>query len=268
MNIADLMYEKCLQTGSNAETKKELLYEISKLAKNSPLLNEFSEEQIFELLLEREKTGSTGFENGIAIPHCRVEGLSEFVLGMITVKDGIDFESYDKQKSRLIFFIIAPEGSQKRHIGILSTISRILTVPAYQEELLAQTSVQNLYESIVRCLPDMLSSDPEDTVMFTIVIQHPEDLNEILQALSTLTENISVIEGRGAWNYLHKLPLYSSFWNVDEQHDTHYVITGTVDKKLGNELIRNIDTVSGGLDKSPGTLVCIQDIFISAGRLG
>jgi mannitol/fructose-specific phosphotransferase system IIA component (Ntr-type) len=267
MNIVQLMNEDYLQIGTKAETKEEILREIAKLAKKSPILNDISEERIFELLSERESISSTGFENGLAIPHCKIEGLSDFILGMIVVPEGIDFEAYDNNNSEILFFIIAPEGERNRHIRILSTISRLFSAKAYKKELLGQKSTSSLYESLMRCLPDEVpSGEQENSSLFTIMLRKHENLNDILQSLSTLTENVTVIEGRGAGSYLHRLPLFSSFWNSEEQ-ESCYVITGTVNKKLANELIRNIDSISGGLDTNPGTHVVIQDVLVSAGTL-
>lgn len=267
MNISELMDEKYLQVGTDAKNKQEILRDIAKLAKKSPILKNISEDKIFELLTEREKIGSTGFENGLAIPHCKIDGISDFVLGLIVIPEGIDFEAYDNKKSEVIFFIIAPEEERNRHLRILSTISRLLSVPAYKKELLAQNTSGGLYESLMRCLPDELpSQDQENLSRFTIILQHHENLNEILQAVSSLTPNITVVEGRSIGSYLHRLPLFSSFWNSEEQ-ESSYLIVGTVNKKLANELIRNVDTIAGGLDKNPGYHVVIQDILVSAGTL-
>lgn len=267
MNILQLLNEDYFQIGTNAQTKNEILKDVAKLAKKSPILKNITEDKIFELLSERESISSTGFENGLAIPHCKIDGLSDFVLGVIIVPEGIDFKAYDKNKSDIIFFIVAPEKERNRHIRILSTISRLLSVPSYKKEILAQQTSSGLYESLMRCIPDELSSGEQETSsLFTIMLQHQDNLNDILQAVSSLSPNVTVIEGRSLGSYLHRLPLFSSFWNSEEQ-ESNYLITGTVNKKLANELIRNVDTIVGGLDKNPGTHVVIQDVVVSAGTL-
>ncbi len=269
MDIAALFDERCFQAGTDAVTKEDILRKIAKLAKKSPILDDVPEDKIFELLAERESLSSTGFENGLAIPHCKIEGISDFVLGMIAVPEGIDFEAYDKKKSEILFFIIAPGGEQNRHIRILSTISRVLAVPSYKNEILAQKTPSALYESLMRSIPDELPSGAnEASAFFTVVLlQHHEYLNDVLQTLSSLSSNVTVIEGRSIGSYLHRLPIFSSFWNSDEEQENNYVITGTINKKLANELIRNIDSTVGGLENKSGTAVIIQDVLVSAGTL-
>ena len=103
---------ECVQLGSDARNKVEVLEEIARLAKKTDLLARFREEQIFTALQEREKIGSTGFGNGIAIPHCTLEGLKEFIIGFLVIPSGFDFQALDGQKTTVLFFI-PPPGSRK-----------------------------------------------------------------------------------------------------------------------------------------------------------
>ena len=71
MNLADCFREECIKIGSESTDKESVLKEIAMVAKRHPGLADFSEDQVYQALLEREKIGSTGLEKGIAIPHCR-----------------------------------------------------------------------------------------------------------------------------------------------------------------------------------------------------
>ncbi|MBN1949228.1 MAG: PTS sugar transporter subunit IIA, partial [Candidatus Cloacimonetes bacterium] len=95
MNLAAILQEECIAVHVGLTDKESVLKYIARLAVKNPLLSEFDEKKIYQSLLDREKLGSTGFSNQIAIPHCALSGLKDFVLGILTVTDGIEFGSLD-----------------------------------------------------------------------------------------------------------------------------------------------------------------------------
>ena len=95
-----------IQTGFDKKDKASVLKAIAALAKKNPVLSTLSEDDIFKALKEREEIGSTGFGNEIAIPHCSLEGIDEFVVGMVTAPKGVQFNAIDKKKVKVFFFII------------------------------------------------------------------------------------------------------------------------------------------------------------------
>ena len=95
MSLFNVLRPEAIQAGTSATTKEALLHEIAVLAKKSPCLKNLSENDIYEGLSKRESLGSTGFGDGIAIPHCRLDGIDEFVVGIITSPQGIEFDALD-----------------------------------------------------------------------------------------------------------------------------------------------------------------------------
>ena len=120
MNLAEILYEDCIQAGAEVSEKVSVLRVIAQLAKKHPALQERSEDEIFQGLLQREETGSTGFGDCIAIPHCALDHVSDFVLGILTSPEGIDFDSIDGKPTKVFVFIIAPVSRRNDHIRILS----------------------------------------------------------------------------------------------------------------------------------------------------
>lgn len=267
MNMSVFFHEECIQIGTKAGSKSELLREIAGLAKRSSVLKNVSEDAIYNALTKRENISSTGFEGGIAIPHCRMPDVSEFVVGAVTVFEGIDFKAVDKGKTNLLFFIIAPETDRETHIRILSTISRTLAVPEVKNEILNAGSPNKLREAFVKHIPERSGPGDKDVqCVFHIIVQNEERFGEILRILSSLGASVTVVEGKDIGNYLHRLPLFSSFWNPEDK-GFNCLIFGTVKKSLVNELIRSVDLVTGGLDKNPGVLITIQELMIASGAL-
>ena len=109
MKLIDVLREECIVAGAQLSNKDEVLREIAQTAKKNDILKGLDEQEILAGLKARESLGSTGFGKGIAIPHCRLKSVVDFVLGIITVPSGVDFEALDAEKVNLIIFIIAPE---------------------------------------------------------------------------------------------------------------------------------------------------------------
>jgi nitrogen PTS system EIIA component len=81
-------------------------------------------DDLFQKLWEREQLGSTGIGSGIAIPHCKLPGLSEGVVAIGMAPGGVDFGAADGQPVRLLFLVLSPSASPAEHLQVLATISR------------------------------------------------------------------------------------------------------------------------------------------------
>lgn len=267
MDMFSMLKEKCVQIGTESNNKTEILREIAKLAKKSPAVDNVSEDFIFNALSERENIASTGFENGLAIPHCHLKEISEFVVGAIIIPEGIDFKSFDGEKTDLLFFIIAPDGERDTHIRTLSTISRTLTFKGVKEELLKTASPAAFCESFLRHIPDEVKTEGKFTrCFFNIACQNEEHFLAIVETLSSLSASVSIVEGKDINTYLDRTPLFASFWNTEDK-GFHWLASGIINKKLVNELIRSVDGITGGLEENSTTSVTIQEVIVSVGSL-
>ncbi len=102
------------------------------------------------VLLEREKLGSTGIGEGIAIPHGKLKELTDVVAVFGRSAGGVDFDSMDGAPAKLFFLLMAPENSASTHLKALARISRLLKDRAFREELLQAESQDELFEIISR----------------------------------------------------------------------------------------------------------------------
>lgn len=268
MSLFDVLREECIEVNSSISSGEEVLKAIARLAKRCDVLENVEEDFLYKQLQERESLGSTGFGDGIAIPHCRLDNISEFVVGIITVPSGIDFGAIDGKKSTLFIFIIAPEEERNRHIRLLASISRTLSQPGVTDELLQKSQPVDLRESFLRhvCDTSVVKRKNEERCSFQIAVQDQEKFDTILEILSSLSASMTVIEGNNAEQYLDALPLFSSFWN-DKSKGFHRLITGLINKKLVNELMRNCELLVDEDAESNGFSVLIQDVLLSLGKL-
>lgn len=146
MRIAEFLSPESIVSPLKAQTKSDALQELgSLLFKRVP---ELSSERIVEVLAEREKLGSTGIGEGVAIPHGKVAGLKGLVACFAVCTDGIDFQAIDGKPSRLFFALLAPENSAGAHLKALARISRLFKNARFREDILRAPSAQAIYALI------------------------------------------------------------------------------------------------------------------------
>lgn len=268
MKLINVLRKECIVTGAELENKEQALAEIAKTAKKSETLSEVSEERLFEALKEREELGSTGFGDGIAIPHCRVESVPDFVVGIITVPDGVDFDAIDDKKVKLLVFIIAPYEESDRHVKLLSAISQTLTREGVIDEIMSANNPEVLHENLLRHThPEINGKDLSNGTMFHIFVQDENIFRELLEKLAGIeTGSIAIVNTENAGAYLAKMPLFAGFWS-DASEKFSRIIIFVVNKELANETIRRIETLTGDLHAREDVLITLQEIAYTKGSL-
>jgi PTS system nitrogen regulatory IIA component len=268
MKLPDVLRKECIGVNIRAEDKTQALQEVVRLAKKSHDLSNVSEQAILSALKARESLGSTGIGKGVAIPHCRLKSVKDFVVGIVTVPSGVDFDALDAEKVRLIVFIIAPEEVSNKHVRLLSVISQRLLAPNALKGIVAGRTPDEVYESFLRGR-DVNINDKERLAksLIHVFIQREDVFRDILQILTGVESGSLIILGaENAGVYLSKLPLFASFWS-DEPSNFSRIIIAAVDKKLTNETLRRIESVTGDLNKSTGVMVTVQNVDYAAGSL-
>jgi PTS system nitrogen regulatory IIA component len=125
-----------------ATSKKQVLQEIARIAAPAVGLHERA---VFEVLLERERLGSTGVGNGVAIPHGKLAGLKRLYGFFARLSAPVDFEAVDDQPVDLVFLLLAPETAGADHLKALARISRLLRDRETCEKLRGSDSADALY---------------------------------------------------------------------------------------------------------------------------
>ena len=268
MKLADVLRKECIAVNARLPNKSEALREVARLAKNSGVIESVGERDILAALEARESLGSTGVGKGVAIPHCRLKSVEDFVVGIVTVPSGVDFDALDAEKVRLIVFIVAPEVVSNKHVRLLSVISQRLLAPNALEDILAGQTPDDVYDRFLRGR-DVDIDDRERVAksLIHVFIQSEDVFRDILQILTGVESgSLAVVGAENAGVYLSKLPLFASFWS-DEPSNFSRIIVAVVDKNLTNETVRRIESVAGDLHESTGVMVTVQDVDYAAGSL-
>ena len=134
MKITDLLSTSAIKINGTANSKEELINKmVDLMANNGNIINK---EEYKRVVLEREKEGTTGIGEGIAIPHGKTDAVSKPGLAAMVVPNGVNFDSLDGQPARLIFLIAAPNTKDNVHLDVLSRLSTLLMDTRFREELL------------------------------------------------------------------------------------------------------------------------------------
>jgi len=146
MKILDIMTEKSIIPDLRGRTKKEVLEElIDGLLESKPQLDR---DRLLGVLLERERLGSTGIGDGIAIPHGKLKDLDRLVLSFGRSTQGVDFESMDGKPVHLFFLLVAPESCAGIHLRALAKIARLLKNGAVRKKLATVAGKEEIYAVI------------------------------------------------------------------------------------------------------------------------
>ena len=146
MKIMDYLKEEWVIPDLQETDKRSILKELSSvLVKPCQVA---SVEELLQVLLDREKLGSTGIGEGIAIPHGRLKKLKKFFISFGRSKKGIDFDSIDRHPSQLFFLVMAPENSAVENLKLLSRIVTLLKDASFKKQLMEASSPKELFEVI------------------------------------------------------------------------------------------------------------------------
>lgn len=122
--IARLLSPSKIVLGLTLSSKKRLFEQVSLLFENEHGLER---SKTFESLFQRERLGSTGLGDGVAIPHGRIKGLKETRAALVRLEQPIAFESPDNQPVGLLIFMLVPENASEEHLELLSELAEMLT---------------------------------------------------------------------------------------------------------------------------------------------
>jgi PTS system nitrogen regulatory IIA component len=142
MEIADLIPPEGVIANLRVSSKKQALQE---LARKAAELTGESERAVFEVLIERERLGTTGVGHGIAIPHGKLSGLEGLYALFARLDKPIDFDAIDEQPVDLICVLLAPESAGADHLKALARISRLLRDRSVCEKLRGSDSADAIY---------------------------------------------------------------------------------------------------------------------------
>ena len=148
MRLSDILSQNHIIPDLKAKDKKGVLAElVDVLVSSDPTLDKNS---LVKVLLERERLGSTGIGDGVAIPHGKFQGLKNPIISFGRSLKGLDFDAMDGEAVFLFFLLVAPEGSASIHLKALARIAKIIKSRSFRNELMQVPTREEIYQAIIQ----------------------------------------------------------------------------------------------------------------------
>ncbi len=146
MKVTELLKREFVIEELVSRTKRDVLRELADAVLQGR--EGYEPEETVNILQEREKLGSTGIGDGIAIPHGKLAIIDEMAISFGRSTEGIDFNAMDGRPVHLFFLLLAPENAAGQHLKMLAKISRMLKDESFRKDLLASRSREELLKII------------------------------------------------------------------------------------------------------------------------
>lgn len=146
MTLQDILTLDCTQCAVPASSKKRILEQICLLA--SEKMGNCSASDLLESILNREKMGSTGIGNGIAIPHGRLNNTNKAMAVLLTTEQAIDFDAIDNKSVDIFICLFVPKNSTQEHLNTLQSIAQLFSDRKTAKQVRKCTDNQQLFNLI------------------------------------------------------------------------------------------------------------------------
>ena len=141
--LTGLLSTSRIRLNVSAPSKKRMLEELARLlSHNRPDLHR---DTVFQVLNERERLGSTGIGDGIALPHGRLNGLTEPLAAVIRLRQALDFDSVDDKPIQLIVGLLVPANATEQHLNILASLAETFNNREQREAIFRARDAQTLF---------------------------------------------------------------------------------------------------------------------------
>jgi len=152
MQIKDYISEEGMVFSPSVTSKKAALELLSDTL--SHLCSNISKNKVLDALQAREKLGSTGLGDGIAIPHCRMQELDSIYVAMLKLEEGVEYEASDDKPVYYLFCLVVPEDANEDHLELLASLAELLDNETLRNSIQKSSNAKELYQ--------ILSQDPKN----------------------------------------------------------------------------------------------------------
>ena len=147
MKISEILTKENIIKDLKSFDKESVLEELSNFLKDRGEIP--NKKNLLLSLIEREKLGSTGIGENVAIPHAKIRDIDKIITVFARSQIGVEFESLDQKPVNFIYLILAPENSTGQHLKALARISRLFKNPSLRESVLRANAIDQIYSILV-----------------------------------------------------------------------------------------------------------------------
>ncbi len=268
MNVLEALKDEACTLSLSARSKEQCLEELSRLvASAAPGLKA---RDVFALLDDREKEGSTALEGGVAVPHARTSMVGDFVLGIAVSKRGVRFGGPDHRKTHIFFVLVGPEDRPEDYLQLLALVSRVAKSMRARREIRNARTVNAVKEAFIQNSGLAPARKPAGRMkMFTIVLferRYLDDISELF--LERGIRGAVVVDSSGFKDVLSRVPLFADFLDfLGERRGASKTISTIVEESEVPALVEGIEEILGDLDTHTGAFVYTTDVDFMKGSL-
>ncbi|MCR2745158.1 PTS sugar transporter subunit IIA [Limnobacter parvus] len=148
--IANLLPPSNILLDTQVTSKKRVFEQAGLVFENNQGI---ARSKVFDSLFARERLGSTGLGQQVAVPHGRIKGLREPIASLVRVQDPIPFDAPDGQPVKLLMFLLVPESANQHHLDILSELAQMLSDKDFREKLMTEADPGATHQLIANWEP-------------------------------------------------------------------------------------------------------------------
>ena len=148
MQIKDFISEEGIVFLPSVSSKKAALEMLSDTLSYQD--SNLSKSKVLDGLLAREKLGSTGLGEGIAIPHCRIQELDNIYIAMLKLEEGVEYEASDDKPVFFLFCLVVPEDSNDEHLELLANLAELLDNELLRKSIQKSSNARELYQILIQ----------------------------------------------------------------------------------------------------------------------
>ena len=273
MELYQVVDERCCDINFRAKNKSEALAKLAVLAKKSPVLKDIPLEEVEATLTNRERQGSTGFGETIAIPHGKIEKMDNFVCFLAIADGGVSFDAMDKKKSKIFVVLLGPTNvhAVETHLKLLSSISTTLSKKSTRKELKTSPSNSALVEAFLKhsSITDDHQKRSTKLKLMQIILYAKEYLYDILEVfIEEDIEGASVVDSFGMGEYISSIPLFADFIGfMRENKNQSKTITALIPENKVKRVVQRVEGITGDLSKKQGAVIIVQGVDFVKGTM-
>ncbi len=273
MDISNYLAPESCTIQLEGKNKREVISSLARLIMDSPEVTGTRVEDIERGLMDRESMGSTGFGKGIAIPHCKVEGMERFALALGVSGRGVDFSAMDGRSVHIFCSIVGPPDEPEMHLRLLAAASRVLGTGNSRYEMLSSTSAYALREAFLyHAAPATALDSCEDRTfnrLMMVVVQEEEAYNDIIELFLEMGLPGAIThEGNLMGQILSGAPVFAGFLDVlGSSKPEPRTIMALVPADTLDDMISSIEQITGDLDNHRGACIIVLSPDIVRGSL-
>jgi nitrogen PTS system EIIA component len=271
MDIATILDGSGCRQKLAAGTRDEAMKIIAGLLSLNPAAKEVSTGAILKGMMDREELGSTGLGNGVAIPHCRLEGMKGFALVLAVCDRGINWQSLDGRSVHIICGIAGPVDGTEEHLRLLAGAARVLGSGRARYELINSKTEFAMREAFLYHLTPVTMKHMAKSrkKLLILVLQEEKAYNEIMELFLEMgVEGAVTVNSDMMGPMLSNVPIFAGFMDVlGRSRPEPRLVLALIPEQEVDETVSAVEEITGDLDNHRGACIIVTDVLACRGSL-